>query len=178
MGTGGRFLRKLRARVEAEPTGFVWVKDRALAGTGYPASRTQVAWLARNGIKSILTLTEEPLPDEWIEGFGLKVGHIPMKDHQPPALEAMERGAEFIRQQIQEGRAVAVHCLAGEGRTGCVLSAYLIRSEGLDAGQAMAELRSVKPEFVELNQESAIYDFARSGGQSSSGASSGSARPT
>ena len=160
MGTGGKLLRKLRAKIEDEPTGFVWVKDHTLAGSGYPASRSQVEWLSKNGIASILSLTEEPLPEEWVEGLGINVGHVPMKDHQPPALEAMGRGVEFIREQIQAGRAVAVHCLAGEGRTGCVLSAYLILSEGLDADQAMATLRLVKPEFVERNQERAVYDFA------------------
>ena len=160
MGTGGKFLRKLRAKVEDRPTGFVWVEDHRLAGTGYPASRGQVEWLAAKGIRSILTLTEGPLPQEWTEGLGLVSGHVPMKDHQPPSIEAMGKGAEFIQRQLKEGRPVAAHCLAGEGRTGCVLSAYLILTEGLTADQAMAKLRSVKPEFVEWKQEKAVRAFA------------------
>ena len=160
MGTGGKFLRRLRARVEDEPTGFVWVEDHALAGTGYPASRAQVEWLVNNGIGSLLTLTEDPLPAEWLEGLEIRSGHIPMKDHEPPSLDSIERGVEFIQGQARDGRAVAVHCLAGEGRTGCVLSAYLIRTRGLDAGQAIARLRELKPGFVERRQEKSVYDFA------------------
>lgn len=160
MGTGGKFLRKLRARVSDEPTGFVWVEGRSLAGTGYPASRSQVEWLAKNGIGSILSLTEEPLPKEWTQGLGLSNGHVPMRDHEPPNVDAMGRAVSFIQEQMKAGRGVAVHCLAGEGRTGCVISAYLIRTKGLDAGRAIAELRDLKPGFVERRQEKSVYDFA------------------
>lgn len=162
MGTGGKFLRKLRARVEDRPTGFVWVVDHSLAGSGYPASRSQVQWLVRNGIRSILSLTEEPLPAEWFNGFDLTSGHVPMRDHEPPSIESLERGAEFIVQQVESGRAVAVHCLAGEGRTGCVLAAYLIKQRALSAAEAIRQLRAVKPQFVERAQVEAVSGYAAS----------------
>ncbi len=89
MGTGGLFLRKLRARVVDEPTGFVWVERKRVAGSGYPASRPQVEWLARSGIRSILTLTVQPLPPQFAAGLDLKLGHVPMEDHRLPSVEAM-----------------------------------------------------------------------------------------
>ena len=160
MGTGGVFLRKLRARVTEEPTGFVWVEAGKLAGSGYPASRGQVEWLSRSGIGSFLTLTEEPLPEAWTRGLDLVAGHVAMKDHQAPDVESMEEGVEFIAGQLGKGRPVLVHCLAGQGRTGCVLSAYLIRTRKVSPAEAMAELRKLKPEFVERAQEKAVYDYA------------------
>jgi atypical dual specificity phosphatase len=160
LGTGGLFLRKLRARVADQPTGFVWVEKGKLAGSGYPASRSQVEWLAKSGIKSILSLTEQPLPAAWTEGLGLTIGHVAMADHSPPSVEAMGRGVDFIQGRLSDGGPVLVHCLAGEGRTGCVLAAYLIRTRGIGADEAMAELRKVKPEFVEWRQEQAVRDFA------------------
>lgn len=160
MGTGGVFLRKLRAKVEDRPTGFVWVEDRSVAGSGYPASRSQVEWLAKNGIRSILSLTGEPLPSEWTEGLIEDVGHVPMQDHEPPGVQSLNRAVDFILRQTAAGRPVAVHCLAGEGRTGCVLAAHLIAHKGLDPGQALRELRLKKPEFVERSQEKAVVEFA------------------
>lgn len=160
MGTGGKFLRELRAKVNDQPTGFVWVEEHSLAGTGYPASRSQVEWLVKNGVRSVLSLTEEPLPEDWTTGLGLEYGHVPMGDHQAPTVAALREAAEFIQEQRAAGRAVAVHCLAGEGRTGCALSAFLIQSEGLDAEQAIARLRSIKPEFVEPSQEGSVRDYA------------------
>lgn len=166
MGTGGLFLRKLRARVADEPTGFVWVEKGKLAGSGYPASRSQVEWLANSGIRSILSLTEDPIPARWTEGMDLVAGHVVMLDHLPPGLESLAEGVDFITRQRGEGRPVLVHCLAGEGRTGCVLAAHLIKTKGLGADEAMAQVRKLKPEFVERKQEKAVRNFAARYGKS------------
>ncbi len=162
MGTGGLFLRRLRAKVADEPTGFVWVEQGRLAGSGYPASRTQVEWLFKAGIRGILTLTEKPLPSELTEALDLEVRHLPMKDHGAPSPESMDKAVEIVQGMLGEGRPVMVHCLAGEGRTGCVLSAYLIRTRNLGAKEALEELRKAKPEFVEWQQEKAVYGYASS----------------
>ncbi len=163
MGTGGLFLRKLRARVADEPTGFVWVDRGRLAGSGYPASRSQVQWLVKVGVDSILTLTADALPAESTSGLGVVTKHVPMEDHQPPSIEALDTAAETIDEQLRAGRTVLVHCLAGEGRTGCALAAYLIKKRGDSAKEALRTLREIKPEFVERAQEVAVYRFADSG---------------
>jgi atypical dual specificity phosphatase len=160
LGTGGLLLRKLRAKVADEPTGFVWVEKDRLAGSGYPASRSQVEWLTKAGVNSILTLTVGPLPPEYTRDFDVVLGHVPMEDHQPPDQAALGRAVEFVEAQSGVGRAVLVHCLAGEGRTGCVIAAYLIRTRGLSADSAMAETRKAKPQFIERRQESAVREFA------------------
>jgi len=160
LGTGGLFLRKLRAKVAAEPTGFVWVEEGKLAGSGYPASKSQVEWLVRAGIKSILTLTTDPLPVEITGDLDVVTKHVPMQDHQPPSTDALDRAVEFIEEQLAGGNAVLVHCLAGEGRTGCVLAAYLVKTKGLDADEAVAEVRKAKTQFVEWRQEIAVREFA------------------
>jgi len=136
------------------------VQNGRLAGSGYPASRSQVEWLVRAGINSILTLTIDPLPAEFTRDLDIVVGHVPMEDHQPPSIDALGRAVEFIEEQSAAGKAVLVHCLAGEGRTGCVLAACLVRTEGLGADEAIAEVRRAKPEFVEGRQESSVREFA------------------
>ena len=160
MGTGGLFLRKLRAKVADEPTGFVWVEQGKIAGSGYPASKAQVEWLVSAGIRSILTLTEAPLPSDWTKGLDVVTGHVAMRDHMPPTMDTMNEGVDFVLGQSSAGRPVVVHCLAGEGRTGCVLAAYLIRTRNLDGSQALALLRKLKPEFVEPSQEKAVFEYA------------------
>lgn len=162
MGAGGSFLRKLRAKVIDQPTGFVWVEKGRLAGSGYPSSRGQVQWLASTGLDAILTLTKNPIPSEWLEGSNLEVRHVPMVDHAAPGLEALDEGASYIQEANARGRAVVVHCLAGEGRTGCVLAAHLIKRDGIGAAEALRSLREIKPQFVEWGQEKAIFDYASS----------------
>jgi len=161
LGTGGLFLRKLRAKVSDQPTGFVWVDRAKLAGSGYPASRRQLEWLQGQGIMTILTLTESPLPSRWLAGLGLEVRHIPMKDHMPPDSGGLGEAASFIGDRVNEGRTTLVHCLAGQGRTGCVLAAYLVKDRGMTAEEAIETLRRIKPSFIEREQEAAVAEYAR-----------------
>lgn len=162
MGTGGVILRKVRAGVVDEPTGFAWVEKGRLAATGYPAGRNQVQWLAKQGVRSILTLTERPLPRAWTDGLGLTLGHVGMGDHAPPTLDDLNAGVKFIEDELASGGCVAVHCLAGEGRTGSVLAAYLIKDRGQTAAEALKTLRKIKPGFVEISQERSLNYFEAS----------------
>jgi atypical dual specificity phosphatase len=159
LGTGGFFLRKLRAKVSDEPTGFVWVEKDKLAGSGYPSSRGQLQWLVAQGIDSILTLTPRPLAEEWTAGLPLTLGHVPMQDHAAPDVSSLNMGVNFIIEQAKAGKTVLVHCLAGEGRTGCVLAAYLMREKGMSPDEALRSLREIKPAFVEWAQEKTLKDY-------------------
>ena len=49
---------------------------------------------------------------------------------------------------LATGGAVAVHCRAGLGRTGTLIAAYLMRSEGFTAREAMGWLRVMRPGSV------------------------------
>ncbi len=161
MGSGGLFLRKLRARVSEQPTGFVWVDRGRLAASGYPASRGQLEWLRGQGINTILTLTESPLPNQWLKGIAFEVHHIPMRDHLAPDTGSLEEAATFVQDRVRQGRTTLVHCLAGEGRTGCVLAAYLIKDRGITAEEAIVTLRRIKPLFIEKEQERTVVEYAR-----------------
>jgi len=156
----GLLLRKLRARLSDVPTGFVWIEKDRVAASGYPASRGQLEWVSDRGIESILSLTENPLPREWLEGLPLRVEHIAMSDHGLPERETLDRAARYIQSEVEEGLRILVHCMAGRGRTGCAVAAYLIKNRGIGASEAIRALRTVRPGFIESRQEKAIYDYA------------------
>jgi atypical dual specificity phosphatase len=159
LGTGGRLLRKVRAGVTDRPTGFIWVESGALAASGYPASRNQVRWVASRGVNRLLTLTEEPLPSEWVSGLALDVKHVPMRDHQPPSAASLLEASSYIEDSISNGKVVLVHCLAGQGRTMCAIAAYLIR-KGMGVDQSISFLRRLRPGAVESKQEASLHQFA------------------
>lgn len=157
MGRTGRVYRRIRANFTDEPTFFTWVRDARLAASGRPYSKKQVDWLRENGVTAILSLTEEPLPSAWTRG--LETRHIPMKDHAPPGSFEMRLGAEYLASALSGGKVVLVHCLAGKGRTGSVLAAYMMAYEGKTARQALDELRSIRGGSVERAQEPSVLEF-------------------
>jgi len=168
MVKAGILLRRARAIAADEPTGFVWIYEGRLAGSGYPASKGQVAWLGRKGVSSILTLTEEPLPSSWIPS-AVNYMHIPMLDHEPPSQTSLSSAAARIESELSSGRVVLVHCQAGIGRTMCAIGAYLIKSKGMGAEGAISFMRSKKPSAVERRQEDSLREFAASLSRDGSG---------
>ena len=155
----GYFLRELRAKYSDEPTGFLWVEREKVAASGYPASRGQLEWLAKQGIEVVLTLTEQPLPPEWTEGLPIAFRHTPMKDHMPPEQEDLGIAAAFVRDSVNSGKKVLVHCLAGKGRTMTVLAAYLMMERKMGPEEAIRSLREMRPGAVEKGQEQAVFEF-------------------
>ncbi|KAG8509908.1 Dual specificity protein phosphatase 23 [Galemys pyrenaicus] len=57
-------------------------------------------------------------------------------------------------------QAVGVHCALGLGRTGTMLACYLVKDRGLAAGDAIAEIRRLRPGSIETyDQEKAVFQF-------------------
>jgi atypical dual specificity phosphatase len=150
---------------------FYWLIPNGLAGCGRPGRRgraagppdildADLAWLRQQGIAAILSLTEMPLDREALARHGFASLHLPVVDLTPPAPEQLHAALAFIDHHRAHGRPVAVHCLMGQGQTGTVLAAYLIR-DGLHPDLALTELRAVCPGAVENpRQEAALADFA------------------
>ena len=161
MGRTGRAYRKVRSKFTDKPTFFGWVIEGQLAASGLPSSKAQLRWLGSHGVDSILTLTESPLSKEWLDETKLPSKHIQMFDHAPPTQESLAESTRYIASQIKAGQTVVVHCLAGVGRTGSVLAAYLIEYDGKTADQAISHIRSIRPGSIEDSQEPAVREYER-----------------
>ncbi len=153
-------MRKARARLSDRPTGFLWVEKDAVAASGLPASKRQLEWISRQGVGAVLTLTEEPLPEEWTSVVPLSYYHVPMKDHEPPSVESIGKAVALLEDEVRGGHRTLVHCLAGQGRTMCVLAAYLIKDKGAKPEDAIRMLRAMRPGAVEREQEKSVYGYA------------------
>jgi atypical dual specificity phosphatase len=160
---------------------FYWVIDEVLAGCSLPggserggrrgtvdaaemraALESDLALLQRKGIQAVLTLTESSLADDVLASSGLTYLHIPVLDLHAPTPAQLQQAIAFIDAQSARGHATAVHCLMGQGRTGTVLAAYLIRN-GLTAQEALDEIRRRCDGAISAQeQEDALHLFAGS----------------
>jgi atypical dual specificity phosphatase len=158
--------------------GFYWLIEDALAGCARPggsamrregaldndgaeaALDADLAWLREQGIGAVLSMTETPLAAGTLERHGLESLHVPVDDLTAPTPEQFDRALRFIDWQRIHGRPVVVHCKMGQGRTGVVLAAYLVRM-GASPELALARVRAVCPGAVGVSeQERALDAFA------------------
>ncbi|HEY9723521.1 MAG TPA: dual specificity protein phosphatase family protein [Oscillatoriaceae cyanobacterium] len=141
---------------------FTWILPDLLAGMACPGYFTELSadldYLASEGITHIVTLTEFALelpPDSVFENH-----HLPVIDFAAPEHTQTLRFCELMDRAEKAGQRVVVHCLAGIGRTGTFIAAYLMWRDGLTARQALSRVRGIRKEYVQsVEQEGYLEDW-------------------
>ena len=160
MSRPGNVWRKIHGKVTKRPTNFSWVIGKELAGSGMPTSFDELEWALRQGVKAIVTMTENALPDRWVGK--LEYLHVPTPDLTAPDMGDIDGAVEFIRRQIKSGNPVMVHCAAGMGRAGTILACYLVKYQGCSAQDAVKEIREQRPGSIQSDvQELAIKFYEK-----------------
>jgi len=145
----------------SSPDGFSWVEKPLLAAMARPGSQEDLDWLRAQGVQVLISLTEDPIRRDWINGAGLFSIHVPVMDMEAPTQEQLDQCVSAIARAHEMNMGVCVHCGAGLGRTGVILACYFV-SKGLSAANAVARVRRLRPRSIEtMDQEEAIEEFAR-----------------
>lgn len=155
MSKPGNLWRKVYGKITKKPTNFSWLINNKLAGSGMPTSSTELQWVIRQGIKSVITMTENPLPESWVQD--VKYLHVPTEDFSAPDMEKIDHTVDFIQERIKNGEPTMVHCAAGVGRTGTILACYLIKYHNFSVKDAIDKVRKERPGSIQSeSQEIAI----------------------
>ena len=156
----GDAKRKLHGMITGKPDNFSWIIEEKLAGSAIPTSKEEIDWIKQEGVKSIVTIREEPLEDEWIKDINYL--HVHSNDMGIPEFSDLVDSVDFIHQRITNDEPVMVHCLAGLGRTGTILACYLIKYENMSADDAVEKVRRERHGSIQsFSQEEIIFRFEK-----------------
>lgn len=134
------------------------VQDRVLA-TAHP-TEAEMARLAELGITTLIALLEHPPAQTPALKHGIVYRHLTYHDMTPPAEELIREFVSLVDMAVGRGEKVAVHCMAGLGRTGTLLSCYMVH-RGMGAEEAIRYVRGRRPGSVQTRaQELAVRRYA------------------
>ena len=157
----GDAWRKIHGSVTGRPYKFSWLIENKLAGSSIPTSIDEMQWVIDQGIKSIVTVKEEPLDDDWVKDVNYL--HVHSNDMGVPEFNDLISTVDFIHSRITKNEPVMVHCLAGLGRTGTLLACYLVKYQKMSADDAIQKVREERPGSIQsFPQEEMIFQFAKS----------------
>jgi len=145
------------------PSNFFWLSGGEIAGMERPGAYcpldSDLAFLKRQGIEIIISLTIDPLRPFVGDRFDFEFFHIPIPDGAAPSIEQIEQLVSYLTYGLRDGKKIVVHCGAGYGRTGTMLACYLV-SRGMGAAEAIVEIRKKMPLAIENRwQEERIADY-------------------
>lgn len=115
---------------------------------GANPSREGYRALAKAGVTTQVDLrdgTTSP-EDPFIESLGIDVVHIPIRDGQLPSDADIDRFVEVVR---ESKGTVFVHCAAGVGRTGVMVTSYLDRTHQQSGVRSVAQNLAIGPPSLE-----------------------------
>ncbi len=113
---------------------------------GAPHYARDYQFLLDNGITAVLNIRAEREDDVRLyQKHDITYQQLKVLDVTVPSEEMIDAGVAFVRQQIEDGRTVLVHCAKGRGRSATILAAYLMRYENMSFEQANQTMKSIRP---------------------------------
>lgn len=84
----------------------------------------------------------DSLLDDYRAAFGPeRVAHVPITDHELADEATLREALSVLEAADEAGEPIVAHCLAGIGRTGHVLAAWLVHARGYELDAAVETVR-------------------------------------
>lgn len=137
-----------------------WIMPKLAVGHA-PMSYDDLEALKQLGIDAILNLCGEYCDLHDIEkDYGFEVYYLPIPDESIPDTQDLERALAWLDESIYLGKNVLVHCRFGIGRTGTLVTAYLMR-RGLGLKSAAKVLKQTRANPSTYHQHRLLKKYGR-----------------
>lgn len=113
---------------------------------GAPTYTRDYQFLLDNDITAVLDMRAEREGDRtFYDEHGINYRRLEVLDAMVPPDEYLSEGADWINEQIEDGRTVLVHCAKGRGRSATLVAAYMMRHEALPYDECKTIMTQVRP---------------------------------
>jgi protein-tyrosine phosphatase len=120
----------------------------------------RLSTLKELGVTGIVNMRTTPVrktdPD-------IRILQLPTPDQHAPTLSDLKKGIAFIKEEVNNGGKVYIHCRAGEGRGPTMVIAYLI-STGMTLDDAIKLIKKIRtfinpsrPQIERLKEVEKLY---------------------
>ena len=130
---------------------FYWVRKNIIAGSSRPKSEDHLRYISQQGIKRIISIAEPNLVKLHASAFDIEVIPFEFIDFGIPSLDQIKEFISIMDDSHKKNFPVLIHCAMGCGRTGLLLTLYIMYYDHRNWNDSLLELRSVRPCAVESN---------------------------
>lgn len=129
----------------ALPTNVSAVKKSNLPG----AFKNVLSHFSKRNVGLVVRLNSKLYSPSYFTALGINHMDMIFDDGTCPPLHMVKKFIRLAHEMITvKDKAIAVHCKAGLGRTGCLIGAYLIYRYGFTANEIIAFMRFMRPGMV------------------------------
>jgi len=91
------------------------------------------------------SISGKPVQEEEWRRLEVKFLLVPCSDFVLPSLDALHKGADFLNNELSEGRRAYVHCRNGRSRGALFVLAYFVKHKRLSTKEAFVSLVAKRP---------------------------------
>jgi atypical dual specificity phosphatase len=137
-----------------------YVDDAVLLGAR-PLRRDIRNLAEKHGVTGIVNMCEEFQGEQDLyKAIGMEQLWLPTTDFNPPTVEMISKGVEFIQSKVLAGGKVYVHCKAGRARSATVVICWLVKHRGMTLDQAQQHLLKCRPHVnAKLPKRTVVQEY-------------------